>query len=305
MARFEIFFEPPVMKSIICPVCRGTKVRNWGVKNAYPLFRCLDCTHIFAGNVKLASNISDPEEFRKQITNGEMADDATHFKHLTRGEFEGGHVFLTTRMILDDWQQQSSEAKNWLDIGCGSGYLVAKLQEQGVEATGIEPGGWGQIAARERQIRVVQGLLDFDTFDEKFDGISATDVLEHQSDPYKLMQLMKHYVADNGRVYLSFPLADTVWPRLLKAKWKMVIPPTHCSFFTRRSFARLAEDVGFKIERFIKYNSGGIRGWGRLGLKFATANKIGDALGLGDQGLVILSPCKASFGLAHHKPTLV
>ena len=282
------------MDSTKCPVCHGIKIRKWGEKNGYTLFRCTECTHIFADEVKLASSISDPAEFRNQITNGEIGNDKDHYIHLTRGEIEGGHVFLTTNLILDDVQRQQRRAGDWLDIGCGSGYLVASLQKNGVEAIGIEPGGWGQIAAREKKIRVAHGMLDFHTFNKKFDGVSATDVLEHQSDPYKLMQLMRHYVADEGRAYLSFPLADSVWPRLLKAKWKMVFPPTHCSFFTRQSFARLAAGAGFKVERFVKYNSSGVRGWGRLGLKLGTANKIGDALGLGDQGLVVLSAVRRS-----------
>jgi SAM-dependent methyltransferase len=273
-----------------CPVCFGEKRKNWGYKDRYPIFECMDCTHVFAGEVKLASKIDDPEEFRRQITNGAAQTDQEQFEHLCRGETEGNHVFLTTRLILNDLLGQQCKNKKWLDIGCGSGYLLSKVKSVGIIPTGIEPGGWGQIAAREREIRILQGMLDYKTFSIKFDFVSATDVLEHQSDPYVLMKLIRNYVADNGRAYLSFPLADTIRPRFLKARWKMVMPPTHCSFFTRASFARLAEKVGFKIENAIQYNSSGFRGWGRLGLHMATANKIGDALRFGDQALFVISP---------------
>lgn len=291
------------MNSPQCPVCFGGRLKDWGTKDGYPIYQCLECTHVFAGNVKLASAIEDGEEFRKQITNGMATSDQFQYEYLCRGEVEGGHVFLTTRQILEDLQHQQSENKEWLDIGCGSGYLLSNLKSRGINPTGIEPGGWGQIAAREKQVRVVQGLLDFGTFSKKFDYVSATDVLEHQSDPYVLMNLIRHYLADTGRAYLSFPLADTFRPWLMGARWLMVMPPTHCSFFTRKSFARLAAKVGFKIEKFVQYNSMAIRGWRRVGLRLTTANKIGDALRIGDQGLVSISPVGPAVG-SKQEPSL-
>jgi SAM-dependent methyltransferase len=245
---------------------------------------------VFSGKVNLASNIEKEADFRHQITNGVVTTDQAMYDHLCRAEEEGGHLFLTTRMILDDLRSRPCEGGEWLDVGCGSGYLLANLKGLGINPTGLEPGGWGQLAARDKHIPIICGFLDYQTFSKKFDCISATDVLEHQSDPFVMMELIRYYLADGGRAYLSFPLADTFRPRLMGARWSMVMPPTHCSFFTRKSFARLAAKVGFKIERFVQYNSAGFPGWGRLGLRLATANKIGDALRIGDQGLVVISP---------------
>src|ERR1700677_2315865 len=160
------------MNSIECPVCFGERRKDWGAKDGYPIYQCLECSHVFAGNVKLASSIENAEEFRRQITNGMADNDEFQYKYLCRGEAEGGHLFVTTRMILDDLRDQQCENKEWLDIGCGSGYLLANVKRCGINPTGIEPGGWGQIAAREKQVQVIQGLLDFQTFSKKFDYLS-------------------------------------------------------------------------------------------------------------------------------------
>src|SRR5271157_786841 len=161
------------MNSSQCPVCFGGRLKDWGTKNSYPIYQCLECTHVFAGKVTLASDIEDEAEFRRQITNGAADNDQAEYELLCRGEEEGGHVFLTTRMILDDLQHRQCENQEWLDIGCGSGYLLANLQRRGTKPTGIEPGGWGQIAARQKQVQVVHGLLDYRTFSKKFDYVSA------------------------------------------------------------------------------------------------------------------------------------
>ena len=97
----------------------------------------------------------------------------------------------------------------WLDIGSGSGYLVQLLQQRRWDVVGIEPGGWGQIAAREKGIRVIQGFLDETTFRAQFDCISMTDVLEHQPDPRDLLRLAGHYLCQSGVLFISVPFVDS------------------------------------------------------------------------------------------------
>jgi 2-polyprenyl-3-methyl-5-hydroxy-6-metoxy-1,4-benzoquinol methylase len=205
-----------------------------------------------------------------------MTSDEAYFKHLCGGERAGSHLFNTTQLILDEIATHHyGKGRRWLDIGSGSGFLVLKLQQLGWDVFGLEPGGWGQIAAKEKGIKVIQSYLDQSTFTEKFFVISATDVLEHQPDPYKMLSLIRYHLESNGRVYISIPFADSFHGRVLKSHWAMVAPPTHCHFFSNISFHLMAERAGFKaklgvprlcrlfpvskniIDAFLKYTFGG------------------------------------------------
>src|ERR1051326_5149996 len=42
--------------------------------------------------------------------------------------------------------------RKWLDIGSGSGYLLQQVKKNGWNETGVEPGGWGVIAAQEKKV---------------------------------------------------------------------------------------------------------------------------------------------------------
>lgn len=276
---------------LICPVCRSDALAPWGRRNGFDLYRCKQCTHRFAEiGARLVLN-EDTDEFRTRFTHGLMKSDEEYYRHLWMGEREGQHTRETTRLILREVELLNiPPAQKWLDIGCGSGYLVAALARRGWEAVGIEPGGWGQIAAREKGIRVVQGFLEKDTFTGQFNCISATDVLEHQPEPRKLLDLIKQYLAPSGYAFFSVPYADSFHGRIIRHRWAMIEPPTHCQFFTRHSFETLLHGADFALARAVQFN----RSYPPVLGRFRAARAITDwvlraTLG-GDQVLFVTRP---------------
>lgn len=273
-----------------CPVCCGSLLAKWGKKNGFSIFACKGCTHVFVDLAPESVNYTDPSAFRAYMTCGTLETDLAYYRHLCEAESEGGHTNITTSLILRDLQRFGHlEAASWLDIGSGSGYLMSQLKRHGFRPIGVEAGGWGTIAAKERGLAIIQGILRPDTFPQKFDFISATDVLEHQPEPRSMMELIRHYLSSEGRAYLSFPFADSIAGRVLRTRWPMVTPPTHCGFFTHASFSRIVEQSGLRVNRRLKYSSSGFRGRGKLRLSLKRANQIRDFLGLGDQVLYVVS----------------
>ena len=227
---------------------------GWGTRNGYSLYRCGQCTHRFA-DVGPGILRQDPEEFRRSLTHNLMQSDSDYYSHLCIGERDGGPTRETARIIIQRLQMlQTQASRDWLDIGSGSGYLVSELCRLGWNAMGIEPGGWGQIAAQEKGITVIQGFLDERTFDRRFACISATDVLEHQSDPVSFMKLVKFYLASDGLAFVSVPYADSFHGKVMRHRWSMVEPPTHCQFFTQRSFRLLLKNLGLGFVGVIQFN---------------------------------------------------
>lgn len=276
---------------IHCPICNSSKLNHWGNKNSYKIYKCVDCTHIFAD---LSLNLNEPldkleeNDFRRVITNNIMKSDDAFYRHLCEGEKEGYHTYITFNIILKLIQSYNINAtKTLLDVGCGSGFIVKQMSEFGWQAVGVEPGEWGQIAARERQINIVKGFLTEETFQIKFDVITATDVLEHQPDPYEFITLIKHYLKPEGLVIFSLPFADSLFSNIFKSKWSMVAPPTHCQFFTNKSMNVLAGKTGFTIIKKVQYNSA-IPYLGRFKQLTKILNSVLKLYNWGDQAVFIL-----------------
>jgi SAM-dependent methyltransferase len=154
--------------------------------------------------------------------------------------------------LADKFQQKGMAS--WLDIGCGSGYLLKCLQERGWDAIGVEPGEWGQIAAQRRGLLVIKGLIDETTFNRTFDIVSAVDVLEHTTNPLRFLKLAYQYLNESGRLVVAIPFADSFNARLYGRYWSMVEPPNHCQYFTTRSLDKLLAVTGLEIEFSTRYN---------------------------------------------------
>lgn len=252
------------MRLIKCPICEQIRLRSWGERNGYVLYQCLSCTHKFADLRNQEMSRSDPDCFRKVVTNGLMSSDEQYYDYLAAGEAVGKATATNVEHVFELCRENGvGFAGSWLDIGCGSGNLLAQVQSAGFVSLGIEPGGWGQIAAAQKGLHIVQGFLTTDTFSQRFDVVSATDVVEHLPDPVEFLRLMEGYVVSGGYVIISIPFADSLEARLMGARWNMVEPPTHCQFFSWRSLELALQRVGLEVVSRRQFNIRNLLGLSR------------------------------------------
>ena len=273
---------------ISCTVCKSHDNKKWGEKNGYTFYACKNCTHIFTITEHYDYLEIDTNVFRKIFTHNLMENDEKYYQHLKTGEKLCDHTNITCNIILEFIKQFGARGAEWLDVGCGSGYLLMKLGEMNHKAIGIEPGGWGQIAAKERNLNIIQGFLNKSTFSHMFYVVSATDVLEHQQKPIEFLNILKHYVYQNGYIILSIPFIESFNGKIYKTKWDMISPPTHSQFFTNKSLKYACEILELKIIKIIKYNSSKLPILGKyqkiqLCYNYFVKNTI-----LSDQALIIM-----------------
>jgi 2-polyprenyl-3-methyl-5-hydroxy-6-metoxy-1,4-benzoquinol methylase len=146
-----------------------------------------------------------------------------------------------------------------LDLGCSTGGLAAAMARKGCEVTGLDLNLADAAAATGRMRRVV--VADLDTEDlsqllpgESFDVIVAADVLEHLSDPARVLRSVRDFMAPGGFVVFSIPNVAHASVRL--ALWHGDFPygpfgildRTHLRMFTRTSIEELFSESGFSVD---------------------------------------------------------
>jgi SAM-dependent methyltransferase len=271
-----------------CPVCRKTQIRLWGERNGYLLYRCLLCTHRFADLKDREISQDDLNLFREGITNGLMSGDQEYYEHLCKGEGLGLPTTITADHVLELYLKERPVGGSWLDVGCGAGYLMYRANDVGFCARGIEPGGWGQIAAMHKNLNVVQGFLTPDTFPGHFDVISATDVVEHTPDPVSFLKLIADYLLVGGHAIISIPFFESAEARLMGLRWNMIEPPTHSQFFSSQSLQLALNQAGFEIISSRQYNIRYLLGFAR----FKIVRKIIDTVFSGPQLICLMRKIK-------------
>jgi len=207
---------------------------------------------------------NDPDRFREEFTHGLMSSDLEYYEHLAAGEGIGKATAITTEHILALFRgNRIAFSGSWLDIGIGSGYLLSQVKKSGFRALGVEPGGWGQIAAERKGLNITQTFLTNSTFSERFNVVSATDVVEHIPNPVEFIEMMADYVAPGGHVVITIPYADSLEARLMGQRWNMVEPPTHCQFFSMRSLKLALQKAQLKLIDSRQFNLRNFRGLSR------------------------------------------
>jgi 2-polyprenyl-3-methyl-5-hydroxy-6-metoxy-1,4-benzoquinol methylase len=146
--------------------------------------------------------------------------------------------------------------KKILDLGCSDGALGQLLRSRGHHVTGVdieEVGGVHEAIDRFLEADLEQGLAN--QVDSVYEVIVAADVLEHVRRPDVLLTEIAGCLTPDGTLIASVPNFAHWYPRLRVVTGRFdydrrgILDRTHLRFFTGRSFARLAEDAGFRVVR--------------------------------------------------------
>jgi len=137
-----------------------------------------------------------------------------------------------------------------LDVGCGSGVLLARMKSLGWDAEGVEfdPGGVG--AARARGVPVHQGQLADAKFpDNHFDAVHSAHVIEHVYDPVALLRECFRILKPGGKLVILTPNTGSWGHKKFGSAWLNLDPPRHLILFNSQTLRAGAEKLGLRIER--------------------------------------------------------
>lgn len=141
-----------------------------------------------------------------------------------------------------------------LDVGCGAGSLLLKLQRDGFRSLlGADPfiGGdldYGNgVRVLRRGIEALEGEFDFVMLHHSF---------EHLPDPAGALLALRPRLASGGTLLLRMPVADSHARRKYGIHWVNWDAPRHLCLHTTRSVQALAAQCGLRLEH-VDYDSSG------------------------------------------------
>jgi SAM-dependent methyltransferase len=141
---------------------------------------------------------------------------------------------------------------DWLDVGCGFGYLLEAARAAGFAVRGIEPDPTAAQAARSRVSDVRPGVLDEGT--PAADVLSTLDVIEHLSDLDVFAALVKKKTRTLW--VIKVPSADGLFFRVAHAfrlrgaierLWQSSYQDPHLVYFDEATLTRFLHKHGFDV----------------------------------------------------------
>ena len=151
--------------------------------------------------------------------------------------------------------RQDFRGERVLDLGAGSGRLAALVTSQAECVVAVDLQRPPQEAARLETAAVdLNGDFDRQIAGPPFDTIAALDVIEHLNSPEEAVARAARLLRPSGRLLAStanvgfFIIRGMLLLGQFNYGRRGILDMTHTRLFTVRSFVRLLEDCGFKVE---------------------------------------------------------
>ena len=178
--------------------------------------------------------------------------DASSFGRLA--ELEPGSFWFRSRNRLLCWalEHYFPDATNFLEIGCGTGFVLAGIRKALPWLTlgGGEVFSAGLRLAADRLPGV--DLFQMDArqipFENEFDVIGAFDVLEHIRDDELVLSQMYRAVRQGGGILLAVPQHSFLWSTIDEYS-------RHIRRYSRSELKAKVERAGFKTLRTTSFVS--------------------------------------------------
>jgi SAM-dependent methyltransferase len=136
-----------------------------------------------------------------------------------------------------------------LEVGCGSGDLLAGARDHGWAVEGVDFDPAAVAVARRRGLAVREGDLASCRFPGgSFDAVAAVHLVEHVPDPRAFLAEAARVLAPGGRLVLVTPNLRSRGRRRFGAAWRELDPPRHLHLFPPQTLRRLAEEAGLGAE---------------------------------------------------------
>jgi len=221
-----------------CPLCSGRRGRRIWSEGGYHYLRCAACGAVW---VDIAQDVY--AALRHNVWDEEFVDAQTE-------DFYGRARDRAHREFL---RRLGPHPKRLLDVGCGLGYFAARAHEAGWDVRGCDTSQAWVRATNERVGARVASVGELNTAvapEERFELITAWDVIEHVHDPVAFLEGLASHLAPGGMIFLRTPNLAYVLPlygfrRLLGGDVELG-PTNHVVYFTATTMSDALARAGLK-----------------------------------------------------------
>ncbi len=150
---------------------------------------------------------------------------------------------------LEVFALPASESGALLDVGCGSGQFLSKMQSFGWTVSGVDPDPSAVAYGLSQGLQVFQGTIADVPEESHYDVITLNHVIEHVSDPVELLrQCGMRLRKGTGRIILTTPNLQSLGHRWFGRYWRGLEVPRHLMLFSIPALSQCVSGAGLRVK---------------------------------------------------------
>lgn len=215
-----------------CPVCMASEWASWPIIS---LLQCASCTLVV--DPCLWKGETYTKEMERQFFEGTFVERIDAWQQL----FE----FLNNRRTWERLSYRLPPRATWLEIGVGSGSLLAYALKHGMRPAGCDPSkSVCEYVQRQYGIDMVCGGIESMDRSVAYDAVVMNHVLEHLSDPIETLKEVRARMSPTSWLHVAVPNISAWEARF--PRWT-AYEPYHLAYFNAASLRKAMERAGFRI----------------------------------------------------------
>lgn len=223
-----------------CVVCGKKQEKQFAYKN-FNYYKCLCCGHVTTYPYPTQDEMERHYHKKFKEGNYQLARKYAQEYKVVYRQF----VHLLEKALKKE--NKSINGINILDVGCFTGDFLVLMKEAGANVYGLElQDDAVKIANTKLQGRVRAADVMTDAFPKvHFDVITLLGIVEHVTDPMKLIKRSTELLKKGGILMVQTPNSSSVLSRLTKQLWPPYVPVEHIHLFSRDSLTKALQQCGY------------------------------------------------------------
>ena len=233
-----------VCQSFNAPISFRTRDRHYGIQGEFNIVRCADCGLVHLDPVPTADELAS--FYSQDYYAYQPVEKDGRLKALSK-------KILRTK--IDTHNPPYLQPGDFLDIGCGSGEYLHKMQAKGWNVKGLEPSIFGAEEGRQSGLDIFHGTLHEANFlPDSFDYVRSNHSFEHVPNPVEVLEEIYRILKPGGKLFIGVPNIASIPYRIFGKYWWYLGAPVHTYSYTVPTISTLMCRSGFVIET-VYFNS--------------------------------------------------
>ncbi len=214
-----------------CLICKSNNTKLIFKKKNFNHVKCEKCSFIYVNPI-----------FKNEISHTTFLNENSYTKVLQNKN----NIKLDKKKFQYGLQKINikKKEKSILDFGCGFGAFLEIAKKQGWDVNGTELNKNCIKILKKKKINL---LNIYNQNNKLFDAITLWTVLEHISDPDKLLKILIKKLKKNGKILFHVPNINSLTAKILHEKCSMFSGEQHINFFSPLTLKKYLTQLGLKI----------------------------------------------------------